>query len=231
MEILKTLIICGLSVMLGILAGNSAVFVFNKIPPKWLCDYGQEPGEELLQTDRQRIKSIPWKAAFSMIFSLATIKMSMMDWQYALAGLVALWLLLEIAIADWKYKIIPDQFTILLSITAFGFVPFHHSIFSPFWGALTGGGCMMFIALLGKLIFKRDALGFGDVKLFAAIGLITGPYGAILIFAGSSFLSGTACAYLLLRRKRKPMDTLPLAPYIALACAMYILLGDVAGFL
>ena len=43
-----TLIICGAAIAAGILLGNGAVYFFNKMPGKWLCDYGHEPYEELM---------------------------------------------------------------------------------------------------------------------------------------------------------------------------------------
>ena len=44
----ETLVIvakCIAAILIGILAGNGAVYFFNKIPGKWLCDYGQEKSE------------------------------------------------------------------------------------------------------------------------------------------------------------------------------------------
>ena len=38
--------ICG-AVVVGIFAGHAAVYIFNKIPAQWLCDYGQKPDEAL----------------------------------------------------------------------------------------------------------------------------------------------------------------------------------------
>ena len=223
MDLLRLLIILGASVVVGILAGNGAVFVFNRIPAAWLCDYREEPSAELLRKDVQRVKSVPWKAVFSMFFVLAAIKLAVVDWQYALAALAALWLLLIIAIADWKYMIIPDQFVALLAITAFGFIPFLSSFLAPLWGALIGAGCMLLIGLTGKLMFKKEALGFGDVKLFAAVGLLCGPYGTVAVLIGSSFLSCAAYAIGLLRGKIKRTDAQPLGPYIAISTALYLL--------
>ena len=222
-EVLKLLIIIGAAVIAGILAGNGAVVVFNRLPARWLCDYREEPGKDLKQTESQRIKSHPWKAAFSMLFVLFAVKLAVFDWQYAFAALVSLWALLIIAVADQKYMIIPDQFVILLALSAFGYVPYHQSYLAPLWGALIGGGCMLIIGVTGKLIFKKEALGFGDVKMFAAVGLITGPIGVSLILVASSFLSCVIFGVGLLRKKNKRTDVLPLGPYIALSTAVYLL--------
>ena len=44
----RTIIICAAAIASGIIMGCGAVYIFNKIPGKWLCDYGKEPDEELL---------------------------------------------------------------------------------------------------------------------------------------------------------------------------------------
>jgi len=221
-DVLTLLIKIGISIIAGIFAGNSAVVVFNRMPASWLCDYKSEPNEDLKQAGVQRIKSYPWKPAYSMLFVLIAIKLAVSDWQYAIAALIALWALLIIAVADQKYMIIPDQFVIMLALTALGFVPYHESFLSPLWGALIGGGCMLIIGITGKLIFKKEALGFGDVKLFAAVGLITGPIGVALILISSSFLSCVAFGIALMRKKIKRTGVLPLGPYIALSTAIYL---------
>lgn len=62
-------------------------------------------------------------------------------------------------------------------------------------GLVVGGGVLIAIGWLGKLVFKRDAMGFGDVKLLAAGGGFVGPGAALLaLFLGSvvASLAGAA---------------------------------------
>lgn len=209
------------AVTLGILSGHAAVYIFNKIPPKWLCDYGQEPGPELKDPYTQRVKGYPWKWIFSAFFTVGSIRLVFYHWIFALAALVLCWALLEIALADKKYGVIPDQFVILTVISSFGFIPYHENFLQPLWGALIGGGVMLFSALLGKLIFKKESLGFGDVKLFAAIGMSLGFRGTIAVLVMSAVISGLVFAVLLVARKIKRQDMLPLGPYICGAAIFY----------
>jgi hypothetical protein len=97
------------------------------MPASWLCDYGETPSEELLNPTTQRIKSNPWKYLFSMGFVILNTKLVVDDWQFALAASAALWILLELALSDKKYSIVPDQLLILLAVTAIGIIPFHSS--------------------------------------------------------------------------------------------------------
>ena len=217
-----TCLIISISIPAGILAGLGAVAVFNRMPARWLCDYNEEPCESLKRDGAKRINNYPWSFIFSAFFAAAAVKMALFNWQYAIVAFVSLWTLLVIAIADRKYMIIPDQFVLLLALTAFGYLPFNNSYLTPLLGALTGGGCMLIIGILGKLIYKKETLGFGDVKLFAAIGLITGPLGVSLILAASSFLSCAAFVTGLARKKIKRADMIALGPYIAVSAAAYL---------
>jgi len=213
------------SIFAGISAGTSAVAVFNRLPVRWLCDYGEEPCGDLIQAGKKRIEIFPWNVAFSTFFTLAAFMLAApYGFLHALAALAPLWLLLEISVADIKYMIIPDQFVLLLALAASCFLPYHSSLLSPLYGAAVGGGCMFAVGVAGKLIYKKEALGFGDVKLFAAVGLIAGPLGVSLILAFSSFLSCLAfCACLLLKRIKRT-DVMPLGPYIFLAYFFHELL-------
>lgn len=172
----------------------------------------------------QRIKSHPWKLTFSMVLCIAYIWLFTTNtFAFAAASCVAIWLLLLIAAADRKYMIIPDQFTALLAITAIGFIPCHSSFLQPLWGALLGGGCMLAVGLAGKLIFKRESLGFGDVKLFAAIGLCLGLYGTAIVLLGTSLMSCAVYSVRILRKKINKGDMQPLADIIALVTGLYLI--------
>ena len=122
----------------------------------------------------ERIKKYPWSWVFAFIFLGAVFCIWNMGPVYQTAGLPALWLLLLIALADQKYMIIPDQLVVALAVTAIGFVPFQEDFLSPLYGALIGGGSLLIIGTIGRWISKKDVMGFGDVKLMAAIGLVSG---------------------------------------------------------
>lgn len=210
------------AVIIGILAGHSAVYVFNRIPASWLCDYGQEPTEELRDPYIQRIKGHPWKLIFSGFFTVGIINTVMYEWRFAAAALVFCWSLLLAAIADKKYGIIPDQFVILTAISAMGFISFHNMFWDPAAGAVLGAGIMLTAAFLGRLIFRKESLGFGDVKLFGAIGLALGVKGTLIVMIMSSLSSALIFSILLIKRKLKMTDSRPLGPYICGSAIFYV---------
>ena len=224
-QLTLTLIICGAAIAAGILLGNGAVYFFNKMPGKWLCDYGQEPDEELMHPTHQRVKSTPWKYVFSGLFIAAGIKMGLENPLYALPALAALWLLLEMSIADIKYMIVPDQLIMLLVITGLGFIPHHaFGVMDCLVGAAIGFGIMVLIAVIGRLVYKKAAVGGADIKLFGALGLCLGTDGIIAVFILSTFLSAGHFLWLLIRRKIRLSGERPMVPYIAAAATIYLVI-------
>ena len=224
-EVLKTLIICGAAVVAGVLAGNGAVYFFNKMPGTWLVDYGEEPDEELLHPTVQRVKSTPWKYLFTGFFIVIGIKMAMEDPMFAVPAIAAIWLLLEMAIADAKYMIVPDQLIMLLVVCGLGFIP-HHAlgVMDCLRGVLIGFGVMLVIALIGRVAYKKPAVGGADVKLFAALGLCCGTDGVLVIFLLTTFISAGHFIWLMARRGAKLSDERAMVPYIALSATLYLVI-------
>ena len=101
--------------------------------------------------------------------------------------------------------------------------PFHSFLFTLASIAAIGLFCSC-AAWAGKLLFKRDALGWGDVKfLMAAAGFI-GVFGALFaMFAGSLF----ALLWLLFdawkrgRLRRK----FAFGPFLAAGAVLWLLIG------
>lgn len=204
----------------GILAGISAIYTFNRIPAKWLCDYGQKPDRGMWG---ERIKKSPWTIVFILVFTASALKLADRGFLFFIPGIVSLWLLLLIGIADRKYMIIPDQFVIALAVAAFGFIPFHASFQTQLIGALAGGGGILLMGIAGKLIYKKESMGFGDVKLFAATGLLFGLKGVVITLILTVFSSAFVFGIGLLTGKLKAGDAQPLGPFIAASAALYIL--------
>ncbi|MEL7654782.1 MAG: A24 family peptidase [Bacillota bacterium] len=220
METISILIRIIISVAVGLMAGLSTIYTFNRIPAKWLCDYHEKPSSEMWG---ERIKKRPWTVVFALVFTACSLKLLDMGLLYSIPGIIALWLLLQIGIADRKYMIIPDQFIVALAVTALGFIPFHFSYQSQMIGALVGGGSILLMGIIGKLLFRKESIGFGDVKLFAAIGLLCGFKGVVIILLIAIFSSALVFSMGLLTGKIRSGEAQPLGPFIAASTALYIL--------
>ena len=108
------------SVVVGTVAGFSIVYIFNRMPARWLCDYGEKPPRELTDPHIQRVKGFPWRWIYAAGFACLLVRLSFFDVRMAAAGLFACWAMMMIGLADLKYMVIPDQFVIMLALSAFG---------------------------------------------------------------------------------------------------------------
>jgi leader peptidase (prepilin peptidase)/N-methyltransferase len=88
------------------------------------------------------------------------------------------------------------------------------------WPVVGGlGGLAIFVAIraFSQLLFRREGMGLGDVKLAGAIGAMLGPALALLSF-GLAVATGAALGLLLIvLRLRRRMEYLPFGPFLATA--------------
>ena len=121
----------------------------------------------------------------------------------AACGFVLVSALVAATFIDLDHFIIPDRFTIGLGIVGVllaTFVPALHghapsnppllanirSFGDAVIGMLIGAGLVVWIAVLAEAALKKEAMGFGDVKLVGAIGAFTGWQGAMFsVFGGA----------------------------------------------
>lgn len=224
-QLIVTLIICGAAIGAGVILGNGAVYFFNRMPGKWLCDYDEEPSQELLHPTCQRVKSTPWKYVFTDFFVVIGITLGLQNPLYAFPALIAIWLLLEMSIADIKYMIVPDQLIMLLVLTGLGFIRHHaFGVMDCLLGAAVGFGVLLIIALISKIFYKEPAVGGADIKLFAALGLALGTDGIIAVFVISTFLSAGHFIWMMVKKGAKLTDERPMVPYIAAAATIYLVI-------
>jgi leader peptidase (prepilin peptidase)/N-methyltransferase len=101
---------------------------------------------------------------------------------------VFLTLLLGIALTDAREYIIPNEFSLggLLLGLGFAAVPGGMPLVRSVLGAALGFGCLYLVALIGRWVFRKEAMGGGDIKMMAMVGAFLGPAGAVLtIFLGA----------------------------------------------
>jgi len=144
--------------------------------------------------------------------------------------LVFFFILLIIAGIDFYHQIIPDKLSLpliavgllygLLPITDYprlrrGFGGQGLPITSCLAGLLAGAGFLWLAAVLGKKIYKKEAMGGGDVKLAAGIGACLGwekIFWVIMLAAGIGALSGLL---LIILKKKTRTDPIPFGPFLA----------------
>lgn len=90
-------------------------------------------------------------------------------------------------------------------------------------GMLVGGGLVLVCSTLGKLVLKKDAMGYGDVKLMCMIGGFVGWKLSVAIFFVAPFFSLLMAVPVLIFKKS---HLIPYGPFLSLAALICILLQD-----
>jgi leader peptidase (prepilin peptidase)/N-methyltransferase len=139
----------------------------------------------------------------------------------AVIGMLLCALLICATFIDLDHMIIPDRFSIggaVVGVLLAFAVPALHDHGGPHFlvaslrsgldallGLLVGSGVVLWIALLGEIVLRKEAMGFGDVKLLGAIGAFCGWQGALFAIFGGAILGLFVCAgWILWRQLRSP---------------------------
>ncbi len=164
----------------------------------------------------------------------------------SLGVIFSLWLVVSGLIVgtfiDLERMILPDRITwggIALGLVLSGVWPELHAppsfpnsfpiglgLMRSLEGAALGFGLLWAVAVIGRMIFKRDAMGFGDVKLLGAIGAFLGWQAVLFTVMISSFAGSLVGLSLVLSRKKKMQSRIPYGPYLALAALIWLLWGQ-----
>ncbi len=143
--------------------------------------------------------------------------------------------LTAILFIDIKYRIIPNKFVIaaiiggLPMVTLNFFRPVYEiygyeNWWSPIAGFFSGSGLLLLVAILGSIIYKTDdAMGMGDVKLMAPIGLFLGWKLCLLSLAISIVIAGTVSVLLVIFKLKGRKDSIPFGPFIAIGAYVTIM--------
>lgn len=131
-------------------------------------------------------------------------------------------------LVDVRHRIVPNR-VVYPSLLAFGaaiaLLGLAHqgvSLSTAALGCLAYGG-----ALLGVALLAPSAMGMGDVKLAALIGLVLGGLGwrYVAVAAVAGTLSGGVAAAVVLATGGRPGQTMPFGPYLAAGAILSALLA------
>lgn len=144
--------------------------------------------------------------------------------------------LVVVTFVDFKHRIIPDEIPfamVLAGVILNAFMPYFISdslltvspwdevngVVSALAGALVGGLVIYIVGVLGKLVFKKEAMGFGDVKLMAGFGAFFGWKSVLIIFMIGCIAGTIVGVIALLKTKDK---YIAFGPFLSLGAFLMI---------
>lgn len=149
-------------------------------------------------------------------------------------ALIVLYSLIVLSVIDIKLMIIPDRFSLGLIVfglaCAFANPAFSGGVGDRIISSLIGGAVGFFglwlTAIIGQLIFKKEAMGGGDIKLMGAIGALSGWIGVINALIVSSFAGIFYFGVLMLLKKPAENNAIPFGPFLSVGLIVNLLLPN-----
>lgn len=92
-------------------------------------------------------------------------------------------------------------------------------------GATVGGGVIVAIALTYRLLRRIEGMGFGDAKMMAMIGAVTGWQAALVVLFLGSVLGAIIGVPVALRSEKKMQAALPFGVFLGLAFLILLFFG------
>jgi leader peptidase (prepilin peptidase)/N-methyltransferase len=186
-------------------------------------------------------------ARYPLVEALTGILSALVAWKFgfgwaALAGLVLTWFLIALACIDLDHQLLPDSLTLpllwlglcaslWLPLSAGAAVPV--DVRSSLTGAIAGYVSLWSVYHLFRLLTGKEGMGYGDFKLFAALGAWLGWQMLLPIILLASAVGAVTGIAMLTIRKQHRSTPIAFGPFLAAAGWLMLLFGQqiVAAYL
>lgn len=185
---------------------------------------------------RCRACKLPISARYPLIEALNSLLFVGLFWRFGITAATAVYFvfgatLVALTFIDVDHRIIPNVISlpgIVIGVALSFVVPHADGAWLPVsWkasllGVLVGGGALFAVALAAEFIFRKEAMGMGDVKMLAMIGAFLGIGGVPFVFISSSLLGAIfGTVHLVFTGDR----SLPYGPALAAGAVIYLFVG------
>lgn len=178
-------------------------------------------------------RPIPWRYPCiefltALVFLLVVNRFGFSIYSLSLLGFSAT--LIALTFIDLDTLLLPDRITLPLLWCGIGSALIHISpitLSSSVSGAIVGYLVLWSVYWVFKLLTKREGLGYGDFKLFAALGAWLGIQSLLFIVLIASLLGSIfGTIRLIYRRGEEKAPLFAFGPYLAFSAWIYLLFGN-----
>jgi leader peptidase (prepilin peptidase)/N-methyltransferase len=186
-------------------------------------------------------------ARYPLVEALTGILSALVAWKYGfgwptLAAIVLTWFLVALTFIDVDTQLLPDSLTLplmwiglTLSLwnTQPGTAPVPTDVHSSIVGALAGYLSLWSVYHLFRLLTGKEGMGYGDFKLFAALGAWLGWKMLLPIILIAAAVGAIVGICMLMFRGRDKAAPIAFGPFLAAAGWLMLMFGNelVTGYL
>lgn len=176
-------------------------------------------------------KPISWRYPFVEL--LTGCLSAFVAWRFgfsvdSLAGIALTWSLIALTFIDFDRQLLPDDIT--LPLLWAGLVLNVFAVFVPLSSAVIGAAAgyvsLWLVYQLFKLVTGKEGMGYGDFKLFAALGAWLGWQSLPLIILLASLVGAVIGIGFILFRGHDRQMPIPFGPFLCLAGWIALMWGD-----
>lgn len=157
-------------------------------------------------------------------------------WQWGLSGQALAWsafsaCLLALACIDWDTTLLPDDITLPLiwaGVCAAALGLIETSLPDAVWGAVGGYLSLWLVYWAFKLVTGKEGMGYGDFKLFAAMGAWFGWQGLVPMILLASVIGAVVGTVIKYRGELRENNYIPFGPFLAISGLTAMVFGPAA---
>lgn len=184
----------------------------------------------LVQSGRCRRCHTPLSFTYPLVEIITGLGLTILYRQVGLISvplLIFSWMifagLVVITVSDWKYEIIPDSMIVLLILSAFGYRFLTNTLTVQEVISATATALLFYLLWLAT---NGRGMGFGDVKLSLALGLLLG-YPLIVVAVYCAFLTGAGSGVILILAGKKGLKShISFGPFLIFGTLVALVWGE-----
>ena len=225
-----------ITIILGIILGQVTAHLIHRLP-------------EIIEDEKAYKKLIPTlKTGFKLdikyslicICIFCLVRYFVGNTYLAYIYMILVSMLIVACVIDFKMQLIPDTVQVVILILGIITTILEYKLWlCHIIGMVLGAGIFILIAIFSKLVFRKEGMGMGDIKLMLGLGLIFGikylPVSfmdflssaevILMITVLAFFMAAIVAICLIVTGKTEKSSYMAFGPYIVIATVLIILFG------